>query len=88
LNDGIEADIIANEPNFGEDFAYRKIHRKSEVYKQSNQREVDIVYLITENDDTAKEMYKKCGFKKAIKLLLGSSYLILLDFQEMSQLLT
>jgi spore maturation protein CgeE len=26
---------------------------------------IKIVYLITDSDDTAKDMYKKCGFKKA-----------------------
>ena len=120
LNDGIEVDILANEPDMGKDFANRRIYRKSEVYKQSNinlnlyvcyyeenpvgncefmyndgiakiedfdilkkyqrkgfgtslikhllneanEKEIDIVYLITDNEDTAKEMYKKCGFKK------------------------
>lgn len=132
LNDGIEVDILANEPNMGKEFASRRIHRKSEIYKQSNtnlnlyvcyyketpvgncefmymnemakiedfdilqkyqrkgfgtsvikhllneasEKKVDIVYLITDNEDTAKEMYKKCGFKKAgekIELLFNLS---------------
>ena len=121
LNDGIEVDILANEPIMGKDFATRRIHRKSEVYRRSNmnlnlyvcyyketpigncefmlnngivkiedfdilkkyqrmgfgtsvikhllneakQKEVDTVYLVTDNEDTAKQMYTKCGFKKA-----------------------
>ncbi|MBM7556547.1 GNAT family N-acetyltransferase [Halanaerobacter jeridensis] len=123
LDDGIEVDIVANEPDMGKDFANRRISRKAEVYKKSdidlnlyvcyydnspigncefmlndeiakiedfdilkkyqrmgfgtsvikhllneaNKREIDIVYLITDSEDTAKEMYKKCGFKKAVE---------------------
>jgi ribosomal protein S18 acetylase RimI-like enzyme len=35
------------------------------LLNEANQKKVDIVYLITDNEDTAKEMYTKCGFKKA-----------------------
>lgn len=121
LNDGIEVDILANEPSMGKDFAKKRIHRKSKVFKktetnlnlyvcyyegnpigncelmvnneiakiedfdilgkyqrmgfgtsvikyllnEANEKGVDIVYLITDSGDTAKEMYKKCDFKKA-----------------------
>ncbi len=35
------------------------------LLKEAAEQKIDIVYLITDSDDTAKEMYKKCGFKKA-----------------------
>jgi spore maturation protein CgeE len=35
------------------------------LLKEAKANGVKIVYLITDSDDTAKDMYKKCGFKKA-----------------------
>jgi len=123
LTDGINVDVLANEPHMGIDFAKKRINRKSEVYtqqssnlnlyvcyykslpigdcelfindkvakiedfdiveeyqrrgfgtsvlkhllKESNESNIDIAYLITDSSDTAKEMYKKCGFNKAGK---------------------
>lgn len=117
LNDGNLVDIQANKSAMGEEFARKRIKRKSEVYKnnpnlnlyvcykgkkpigkcelfiedgiakiedfditkeyqkqgygtsmlrklleESLCADVDIVYLITDYFDTAKDMYKKCAF--------------------------
>ena len=35
------------------------------ILKESKEHCVKFAYLITDSEDTAKEMYKKCGFKKA-----------------------
>lgn len=35
------------------------------LLKEAKENCVEFVYLITDSGDTAKEMYKKCGFKKA-----------------------
>lgn len=35
LQDGIEVDILANAPIMGDDFAKRRIHRKSQIYRQT-----------------------------------------------------
>jgi len=34
------------------------------LLEEAKEYELKFVYLITDSDDTAKEMYKKCGFKK------------------------
>ena len=36
-----------------------------QLLEEAKEQGVEFVYLITDSDDTAKEMYKKCGFKKA-----------------------
>ncbi len=35
------------------------------LLEEAKQHDVELVYLITDGGDTAKEMYEKCGFKKA-----------------------
>lgn len=121
LNDGIKVDVLANEAAMGNEFAYKRIVRKSEVFKkldsnldlyvcydngisigdcelminneiskiedfdiikqyqrkgfgtsvlkyllqESKENNVEFTYLITDSAGTAKDMYKKCGFKKA-----------------------
>lgn len=121
LKDGIEVDIVANKSAMGDEFARKRIYRKSEIYKQldsnlnlyvcyynnvaagncefmlnnhiakiedfdiienyqkkgcgtsvlknllkeAKENSIELVYLITDSGDTAKEMYRKCGFKKA-----------------------
>ncbi len=35
------------------------------LLEEANEHGVEFVYLITDSGDTAKEMYKKCGFEKA-----------------------
>ncbi|MCB2290896.1 GNAT family N-acetyltransferase [Clostridium sp. CS001] len=35
------------------------------LLEEAKENSVEFVYLITDSVDTAKEMYKKCGFKKA-----------------------
>lgn len=119
MEDGIKVDIQANSPSMGEDFAYKRIHRKSRAYKLENnlnffvcyhnevpigncelflnkktakiedfdilenyQRKgfgttflkellknsynfgAEIAYVLTDSSDTAKDMYRKCGFLK------------------------
>lgn len=36
-----------------------------ELLKRSNSSGAEIAYVVTDSEDTAKEMYKKCGFVKA-----------------------
>ncbi len=58
-----------------EDFDILKEHQRrgfgtsvmKYLLEQANNQGIEIVYLITDSKDTAKEMYKKCGFKKAGK---------------------
>ncbi len=120
LTAGINVDILANQQHMGEDFAKRRIERKSEVYRSTDtnldlfvcyadnkpigncellhndnivkiedfdiltdyQRKgygtqflkflleeahkygSEIAYLVTDQEDSAKEMYTKCGFSK------------------------
>ncbi|MEK6265253.1 MAG: GNAT family N-acetyltransferase [Clostridium sp.] len=35
------------------------------LLEEAKDNSVKFVYLITDSGDTAKDMYKKCGFKKA-----------------------
>ncbi len=35
------------------------------LLNEAKQNNSEIMYLITDSDDTAKDMYTKCGFKKA-----------------------
>ncbi|GKX66073.1 GNAT family N-acetyltransferase [Inconstantimicrobium mannanitabidum] len=121
LNDGIKVDVLANEAAMSNEFACKRILRKSEVFKkldsnldlyvcydngiaigdcelminneiskiedfdiikqyqrkgfgtsvlkyllqESKEKNVEFAYLITNSAGTAKDMYKKCGFKKA-----------------------
>lgn len=34
------------------------------LLREAKENSVELVYLITDSEDTAKEMYKKCGFEK------------------------
>ncbi len=120
LKDGIQVDILANSPCMGNEFAWRRIDRKAEIYqsekplslyvcyhkgepigncelflngttakiedfdileayqrkgfgtsmlkyliKRAKEQGSELIYLITDHDDTAKDMYAKCGFKLA-----------------------
>ena len=56
-----------------EDFDILETHQRKgfgtsvikHLLKEAIDHYVEYVYLITDSEDTAKEMYKKCGFKKA-----------------------